>query len=73
MVLLTGVARVDVEQVVVRHVHQRLALHNTAPDRQYDLSVSTGVALYDPESPRTLQQLIELADESMYGHKRISP
>jgi len=28
--------------------------------------------LYDPENPRTLQELIQQADESMYRHKRNS-
>ena len=70
VVLLTGVTEKDVEQVVLGHLHERLATHNTAPDRHYDLSVSSGVALYDPENPCTLQELIQQADESMYRHKR---
>jgi diguanylate cyclase (GGDEF)-like protein len=70
VVLLTGVTEKDVEQVVLGHLHERLATHNTAPDRHYDLSVSSGVAQYDPENPCTLQELIQQADESMYRHKR---
>ena len=36
----------------------------------YDLSFSAGVAMFDPEEPLTLDQLIVLADERMYACKR---
>jgi diguanylate cyclase (GGDEF)-like protein len=70
VVLLTGVTKKSVEQAVLGHLHQCLATHNKAPDRQYDLSLSSGVALYDPENTCTLQELIHEADEAMYRDKR---
>jgi diguanylate cyclase (GGDEF)-like protein len=34
------------------------------------VSLSIGFAWYDPESPRSMEELVELADENMYRNKR---
>ena len=46
----------------------------TLPDALLDAAERQehGVVLYDYENPRTLQELIQQADESMYRHKRHS-
>jgi PleD family two-component response regulator len=38
--------------------------------RKYNLSLSTGVARYDPDSPSSLDELIARADALMYEKKR---
>jgi diguanylate cyclase (GGDEF)-like protein len=43
---------------------------NSQLGRAYQLSFSAGVAMFDPEEPLTLDQLIVLADERMYACKR---
>ena len=43
---------------------------NSQEGRAYELSFSAGVAMFDPEEPLTLDQLIGLADERMYACKR---
>jgi diguanylate cyclase (GGDEF)-like protein len=43
---------------------------NEQEGRPFTLSFSAGVAMFDPEDPCTLDQLIALADEQMYARKR---
>ena len=43
---------------------------NSQEGRAYELSFSAGVAMFDPEEPLTLDQLIVLADQRMYACKR---
>lgn len=43
---------------------------NTQEGRPFSLSFSAGVAMFDPEDPCTLDQLIALADQQMYARKR---
>ena len=42
---------------------------NDIPGRSFALSLSAGVALFDPERPRTLDELIGEADRHMYEAK----
>ena len=39
-------------------------------ERRYPLSLSVGVAHFDPEKPVTLQELMRQADAALYRHKR---
>jgi diguanylate cyclase (GGDEF)-like protein len=39
-------------------------------ERRYALSLSLGVAHFDPEKPVTLQELMKQADAALYRHKR---
>lgn len=41
-----------------------------ADESRYRLSLSVGIAKYDPHSPLTLAQLMDCADKDMYEHKR---
>jgi diguanylate cyclase (GGDEF)-like protein len=43
---------------------------NNQEGRPFDLSFSAGVAMFDPEDPCTLDELIAQADERMYERKR---
>jgi diguanylate cyclase (GGDEF)-like protein len=43
---------------------------NAQEGRQFLLSFSAGVAMFDPDEPLTLDQLIVIADERMYASKR---
>ncbi|HET7757186.1 MAG TPA: GGDEF domain-containing protein, partial [Steroidobacteraceae bacterium] len=36
------------------------------------LSLSVGVAHFDPQHPSTIDELLEAAEQDMYEHKRIS-
>ena len=47
-----------------------LAAHNAARRRPYVLQVSLGFTIYDPASPRSLEELLAEADTLMYAEKR---
>ncbi len=44
---------------------------NATSNRVYQLSISTGIASYDPYFPCSLEELLEKADAQMYEQKRI--
>ena len=56
-------------QAAEQRLADRLAETNRGPDRPYELSFSTGVAMFDPEAPSTLDELMAQADGKMYESK----
>jgi diguanylate cyclase (GGDEF)-like protein/PAS domain S-box-containing protein len=67
-VLATEISRADGETLGARF-QAGLARANEEPGRECRLAVSIGVALFDPERPRTLDELIDEADHQMYRNK----
>jgi len=67
-ILATEVSPTDGDRLVTR-VEEALGRTNEMPGRKFALSLSVGVALYDPERPRTLDELIGEADRHMYEAK----
>jgi diguanylate cyclase (GGDEF)-like protein/PAS domain S-box-containing protein len=53
-----------------RRLQQHIDEINERESRSYKLSLSWGTAMYHPESPTSLDQLISAADELMYDHKK---
>jgi diguanylate cyclase (GGDEF)-like protein/PAS domain S-box-containing protein len=53
-----------------RRLQQHIDACNAKESRQYKLSLSWGTAIYNPESPISLDQLISAADELMYAQKK---
>ncbi len=51
-------------------LHENLMLYNQRPDRRYRLSLSMGIAYYDPDFPCPLDDLLDRADALMYEQKR---
>jgi diguanylate cyclase (GGDEF)-like protein len=51
-------------------IEQRIARHNAREGRSYRLGMSLGYSLYDPHHPRSIGELMEDADASMYRNKR---
>ncbi|MDD5168458.1 MAG: diguanylate cyclase [Syntrophales bacterium] len=51
-------------------LQQQIDLHNGGADRRYKLSMSCGIAYYDPDAPCTLDELMAIADARMYAEKR---
>ena len=43
---------------------------NKQAGRPFTLSMSAGLAMFDPREPRTLDELLAVADEKMYACKR---
>jgi diguanylate cyclase (GGDEF)-like protein len=44
-------------------------IHNMQSGRPFKVSMSVGTALFDPDNPRPIEDLIEEADKSMYEQK----
>jgi len=63
-VLLTGEAR-GAETAVLSRLVEAIAVHDTRSDRPRSLSLSVGSALYDPEHPSDLQQILSNADRRL--------
>jgi len=58
-----------------KHIWARLKEHLCAEgsrDPRYSLSLSIGVARFDPRGAVTLEELLEYADQAMYEAKRAS-
>lgn len=53
-----------------RRLAENLRHANTSPARRFPLSVSMGVAYYDPAFPCALEDLLARADNLMYAEKR---
>jgi diguanylate cyclase (GGDEF)-like protein/PAS domain S-box-containing protein len=70
-VLLTEPAETPAEDVVLAHVMEKFNLHNKQDGRRYELLLSIGVAHYDPESPCSIDHLLNKADALMYENKRL--
>lgn len=55
---------------VKTRLQQQIDLRNASPNREYRISLCTGVAHYDPHNPVSLDKLISIADAAMYENKR---
>ncbi len=58
------------EKNLASRLQKTLETHNRQADRRWQLSLSTGIARFDPEAPCTLDELIAEADRLMYRQKR---
>lgn len=57
-------------EIFMGRLQARLDDHNSGEDRGYLLSLSVGNTFFDPENPRTLDELMSEADKLMYEDKR---
>jgi len=58
------------DEALVARLQENLDAHNASKDRPYRLSASAGVIRYDPQNPRSINELLEEADQTMYADKR---
>ena len=56
--------------VLTSRLKENLDMHQSRQSRTYELSISVGTALYDPENPSSLDELMISADRLMYENKR---
>jgi len=59
-------------EVILRRLEENLRSTSTDETR-YRLSLSVGMARFDPKRPISLGKLISMADEAMYEHKKNRP
>ncbi len=55
---------------LLRRIRERLEAKDKKRHLPYNLSISMGVAVYDPDNPLSLRSLLEEADKKMYEEKR---
>jgi diguanylate cyclase (GGDEF)-like protein len=55
----------------VSRLQKNIDLHNAQAAPSQRISMSSGVAYYDPESPCTVDELLAKADHAMYENKRL--
>jgi diguanylate cyclase (GGDEF)-like protein/PAS domain S-box-containing protein len=58
------------DEALATRLQENLDAHNTAVNRPYRLSASVGVVRYDPHKPRSIDELLKEADQTMYANKR---
>ena len=59
----------ETKEVLIDRLQKTLDGHNGSEGRNYTLSLSIGIAHYNPEIPSSLDELISQADTLMYGEK----
>ena len=57
-------------EALTARLQQNLEVRNARGDHPYTLSLSVGVARYDPEHPCSIDDLLTQADRAMYGQKQ---
>jgi diguanylate cyclase (GGDEF)-like protein/PAS domain S-box-containing protein len=69
VVVPVGTSRDSVELITTR-LKEAIDEYNTKSSLKYKLSLSVGIAYYDPKNPCTVDELLESADKFMYEHKK---
>jgi diguanylate cyclase (GGDEF)-like protein/PAS domain S-box-containing protein len=69
-----GVLALETSENSAETITSRLRIilndHNAQEGRRYSLSLSLGVAIYDPENPSTIEELLAQADAHMYEQRQ---
>jgi diguanylate cyclase (GGDEF)-like protein len=62
-------------EIMISALEQNIRRHNEQSEAPYNISLSTGTALFDPTRPCSIEELMERADRALYKqkHKRRSP
>jgi diguanylate cyclase (GGDEF)-like protein/PAS domain S-box-containing protein len=69
-VILAVDASMESAEIITSRIRAALKRRNQQGDQPYQLSLSLGIARYDPEAPCTVSELIAQADEGMYDRKK---
>ena len=57
-------------EIIATRLQENLEAHNAREGRRYKLSLSVGLARYDPARPCSIDELLAQADRAMYEQKR---
>ncbi len=68
--LLLENTEIEDENVIMNRLHACIRTENEKPGRRYALSLSAGIARYDPAHPCSLDEFISRADTLMYREKK---
>jgi two-component system, cell cycle response regulator len=71
VVFLIGVTAGNIDMIILQ-LQKNIDLHNNSEaSHAYRISISLGVAFYDPETPCSFQELPVKADKAMYENKKL--
>lgn len=68
VIIPVGTTGDNIEKITAR-LQEKLDIHNVKSNRSYKLSVSTGIAYYDPENSCSIDELLVQADKLLYEQK----
>lgn len=71
VLMLEPTVKSDEDRTILTRINESIKARNARPGRRYTLSISTGMKLYDPESPCSLDEIISRADSLMYKEKEL--
>jgi diguanylate cyclase (GGDEF)-like protein/PAS domain S-box-containing protein len=57
-------------EIIMARLQNQIDTHNSGGKRRYKISISMGIAYYDPEHSCSLDELMSRADKLMYEQKR---
>lgn len=57
-------------ETILSRIENQFRLLNEKKLHPYPITISYGIAHYDPEAPRSLEELMEIADKAMYEQKQ---
>lgn len=60
----------DNVSVITARLHRSLEIYNSRVNRSYNLSISAGIAYYDPANPCSVDELLFQGDKLMYEEKK---
>jgi diguanylate cyclase (GGDEF)-like protein len=69
VVITVGTTKESAE-IATSRLKKNLEIHNAEANRNYKLSLSFGLAYYDPENPCSIDELLVQGDKLMYEQKR---
>jgi diguanylate cyclase (GGDEF)-like protein len=69
VILPVGDSRDTVEMISTR-LKKVMDNYNEKSVLEYKISLSVGIAYYDPQKPCTVDELIDIADKAMYENKK---
>jgi two-component system cell cycle response regulator len=69
-VIFAKEARKEISKKIITRLRENIKSHNASGKRPYNLSLSIGMAHYDPESPFSIEELLGEADRFMYESKK---
>ena len=62
-------SEVESDTILLKRLQENIKIHNAKTRRPYKLSCSVGAAYYDPQSPKSLDDILSQADAMMYEEK----
>jgi diguanylate cyclase (GGDEF)-like protein/PAS domain S-box-containing protein len=69
VVMPVGTDGDDIEKIIDR-LDENLEIFNSERNHNYRITLSTGIAYYDPHNPCSIEELLIQADALMYTHKK---